>query len=301
MTSSVIGATGYDANVDRKKRSTSFQPGGWGDRLVFGYMFRVITGVLAVVVPALVVGVVGALNGWHLSQGLIILYGIICAVMVLAGEGLRLAVYESRIKSTDKLEVRKSDAIPDNVVAKLNNSPLVHSLSKRCFDVVFASLLITAFFPIFVIVSALIRFDSPGAIFFRQKRLGFRGRFVVIYKFRTMRVTETEVEFSREKNDARITRAGRVLRATALDELPQLINVLKGDMSLVGPRPLIPGEQNDVSMRYMDWMKPGLLGVQQFSRKSDDYTALEYYAIHQSLWLDFKYLIRAIIALFRVF
>jgi lipopolysaccharide/colanic/teichoic acid biosynthesis glycosyltransferase len=109
---------------------------------------------------------------------------------------------------------------------------------KRLFDFMAALLGLVLLFPFFLLISFLILFNDKGPVFFRQKRVGRYGKLFVLYKFRSMRVPESEKEGSFEPgNISRITSTGKLLRKTKLDELPQLINVLRGDMSLVGPRP----------------------------------------------------------------
>ena len=110
---------------------------------------------------------------------------------------------------------------------------------KRLFDVAAAAAGLLLLSPLLLAIAAWIRLDSPGPVFFRQERIGQHGRPFHIYKFRSMRQDSTGPQIT-VGNDARITRSGRWLRAYKLDELPQLINVLLGDMSLVGPRPEVP-------------------------------------------------------------
>ncbi|MDQ2732437.1 MAG: sugar transferase, partial [Armatimonadota bacterium] len=126
-----------------------------------------------------------------------------------------------------------------------------YQLFKRCFDITGSSILFITAFPAFVIIGFLIRRDSPGPVLFVQQRVGKGGKLFRLYKFRTMVVKAAEVlEQSPElqqqyqdtfkiKNDPRITPFGEFLRRTSLDELPQLFNVIRGEMSLVGPRPLL--------------------------------------------------------------
>lgn len=113
-------------------------------------------------------------------------------------------------------------------------------MSKRLFDIAaaLAGLLLLA--PLFVLVALRIKLDSPGPVFFRQQRVGHHGKLFSIYKFRTMTVVTAETAQLTVGRDSRITRAGQFLRHYKLDELPQLINVLQGAMSLVGPRPEVP-------------------------------------------------------------
>jgi lipopolysaccharide/colanic/teichoic acid biosynthesis glycosyltransferase len=114
-------------------------------------------------------------------------------------------------------------------------------MAKRLFDLAFAALALLALSPLLLALAAWVRLDSPGGVFFRQTRVGRAGRLFRIYKFRTMRTgAEATGPAITVGADARITRAGHWLRRTKLDELPQFINVLLGDMSIVGPRPEVP-------------------------------------------------------------
>jgi exopolysaccharide biosynthesis polyprenyl glycosylphosphotransferase len=176
-----------------------------------------------------------------------------------------------------------------------------------------AGLLITA--PLLGLIALLIRLTSPGPVLFRQQRSGLNGRPFTIYKFRTM-VTDAEqrkheLEAMNEMsgpvfkmaNDPRITRLGRLLRRFSLDEFPQLINVLRGDMSLVGPRPLPVDEVkrfNDLAHRRRLSVKPGLTCLWQISGRNDvrdfkDWVRLDLeYIDNWSLWLDLKILWRTV-------
>ncbi|MBS0334772.1 MAG: sugar transferase [Proteobacteria bacterium] len=109
---------------------------------------------------------------------------------------------------------------------------------KRLADVLLAGLALLLFLPLLLLVSGVIKLESPGPAIFRQRRTGYRGQVFTILKFRTMTVTEDSGAIRHAtKNDSRVTQVGAVLRKLSIDELPQLINVLKGDMSIVGPRP----------------------------------------------------------------
>ncbi len=186
-------------------------------------------------------------------------------------------------------------------------------LLKRSIDVVGGLLLIIAFAPLMALVALVIRLESPGPIFFRQKRLGRGGRPFTMYKFRTMGVgAEAEQERLAHLNerkgpafkipcDPRHTRVGRWVRRMSLDELPNLLNVLKGEMSLVGPRPPLPAEVE----HYEDWHKrrlqviPGITGLWQVSGRSklsfDEQCRLDlFYIEHWSPWLDFSIMLRTI-------
>ncbi len=186
-------------------------------------------------------------------------------------------------------------------------------LIKRAVDILGSVILLTLGAPFLALIALAVRLDSPGPVVFRQTRVGTGGKLFEIYKFRSMHEgAEEELEQLREMNevdgpifkmrdDPRLTRAGRFLRRTSLDELPQLWNVLRGEMSLVGPRPPIPDEVDD----YMEWHKkrlevhPGMAGLWQVSGRSllsfDEMVLLDiYYIENWSLWLDFKILLRII-------
>lgn len=115
-----------------------------------------------------------------------------------------------------------------------------HDLAKRAMDVSLSLLALPLAVPLMALIALAVKLDSPGPVWFRQERVGRAGRLFLIHKFRTMRVTDGTGPLVTASHDARITRVGRWLRRTKLDELPQLIDVLNGDMSLVGPRPEVP-------------------------------------------------------------
>jgi len=174
-----------------------------------------------------------------------------------------------------------------------------YQMVKRVFDL-FASLLlfiITA--PLFLVIGILIKFDSSGPVFFRQERIGKHGQPFLMYKFRSMRVTASPYEYSPlQSSDPRITRLGRFLRRTSLDELPQLLNVLHGNMSLVGPRPEMPFivSQYEPRHRHRLEVKPGLTGLWQLSgdrafliHENIEYDL--YYIRHRNFFMDLAILL----------
>ncbi len=138
-------------------------------------------------------------------------------------------------------------------------------------DICGAAALLVVFLPLLLVIGLMIRLESPGAALFRQQRGGLGGRTFVIYKFRTMRVVQDDASVSHAvRQDPRVTPLGAFLRRTSIDELPQLLNVLKGDMSLVGPRPHALAHDQHYSAHlpeYMDRLqaKPGLTGLAQVS------------------------------------
>ncbi len=153
---------------------------------------------------------------------------------------------------------------------------------KRVTDFLVAVFLLALFLPIIPVVTILIKLDSPGPIFFKQKRIGKNGKIFSFYKFRSMVIGAENVigalrplsgvdgPVFKIKDDPRITHVGRFLRRSSLDELPQLINVLKGDMSIVGPRPNLPSEVS----QYLPWQKrrldvtPGITCFWQIAGRS---------------------------------
>jgi Undecaprenyl-phosphate galactose phosphotransferase WbaP len=193
---------------------------------------------------------------------------------------------------------------------------------KRGTDLLLAFCLSPFAFPLLFILAAAVRLDSPGPVFFRQTRLGLGGRSIRIWKFRTMvrdadeqleRYLAERPDLRREweqgqkiQKDPRVTRVGRFLRKTSLDELPQLWNVLKGDMSLVGPRPIIESEIARYRQTYALYtqVRPGVTGLWQVSgRNTLEYEQRvhldAYYVRNWSLWLDIFILARTPMEVFR--
>jgi lipopolysaccharide/colanic/teichoic acid biosynthesis glycosyltransferase len=189
-------------------------------------------------------------------------------------------------------------------------APLLQRALKRGIDVIVACVALVLLAPLMAFIALAIRFDSHGQSLFRQARIGRDGRHFRVLKFRTM-VADAEqmrtalLSRSRDANwlhldqDPRITRIGRLLRLTSLDELPQLWNVLTGDMSLVGPRPLIPSEHDRVTewARLREELRPGLSGLWQVSGRTavsfEGMLALDrLYATHWSLRTDLGILLR---------
>ena len=145
-------------------------------------------------------------------------------------------------------------------------------MTKRTFDILVAAAGLILLSPLFLIVAVLINLDSSGAIFFRQERLGMSFKPFHILKFRTMvHDADERGGLITAGNDPRITRVGRVLRETKIDELPQLINILKGEMSFVGPRPVVQDELEMYGAAVDCYLRarPGLTGLWQISGRND--------------------------------
>jgi exopolysaccharide biosynthesis polyprenyl glycosylphosphotransferase len=186
---------------------------------------------------------------------------------------------------------------------------------KRIFDVIFASLALVILSPLLLLTSVVIKLDSSGPIIFHQRRCGFNGREFAIYKFRTMTVLGDGPTVRRvQRNDARVTWLGRLLRASSIDELPQLINVLTGEMSLVGPRPhalVHDDEYGKLIDNYIfrHHVKPGITGWAQihgFRGETADVALMEkrvqldlWYINNWSLWLDLRIIARTCVEVLR--
>jgi len=227
-----------------------------------------------------------------------------------------------------KTEVDQIGALP---MIRLFREPLSDFArgTKRISDIIIASLTLALLSPFWLLIALLIRFDSKGPVFYAQERVGMDGRIFVVYKFRTMRVdTDSEIhrEYQRKfiaghaeanvgdakkpayklRDDPRITRVGRVLRRLSLDEVPQLFNVLRGDMSVVGPRPPIPYEVEAYELRHrkrLD-MKPGLTGLWQVSGRNrlpfEEMVKLDlFYIENWSLLFDLKIILRTVLVMLR--
>ena len=176
---------------------------------------------------------------------------------------------------------------------------------KRVFDVTVSTALLIVFGPVFLLIAAAIKLDSPGPVLFSQYRVGLYGRLFRIYKFRSMTELRRSTETARNNG---VSRIGKFIRSTLIDELPQLFNVLKGDMSLVGPRPEIPhivDEYTPLQRRRL-WAVPGITGLWQISGLRDlpihhNIRFDLYYIRHRSFGLDMKILAATLLTVFDVF
>ena len=172
-------------------------------------------------------------------------------------------------------------------VIEITKSKVIYNVIKRVFDIILSFISIILLRPLFLLIAVLIKLDSKGPAIFKQKRIGLNGQAIYIYKFRSMIINaEDELERlmkenedirneyltnKKLKNDPRITKVGNLIRKTSLDEIPQLINILIGDMSFVGPRPYLYREIDDMGSYYNNIIKmtPGLTGLWQVSGRSD--------------------------------
>lgn len=195
---------------------------------------------------------------------------------------------------------------------KENIGPKVDSLYlpiKRILDILFSLMLIILTFPIVMVTVVAVKCESHGPSFYKQVRVGLMGRKIVITKFRSMYMdAEKNGAQWAQKNDPRVTRVGKIIRRTRIDELPQLFSVLKGDLSLIGPRPERPNFTEEFSHKYPGFekrlrIKPGLSGYAQINGGYDIDPSQKakldcYYINHLSFWIDVKIFISTIKIIF---
>ncbi len=235
-------------------------------------------------------------------------------------------VMEENIYTNGSLALNKEEVYQEVSNEKVEAKPKkrFYSIIKRATDIVVGLIGVILLVPITVIlyIANLFNKESRGPLFYKQERIGKNGKPFKIYKYRTMVVgadqilekylQENEVarkEFAQTQklsNDPRITKFGKVLRKTSLDEFPQFINVLKGDMSLIGPRPLVKGEldSHNGNHEIYESVKPGISGWWAANGRSellyDERLELEYYyAENCSLWLDLKCIFKTIVTVIK--
>lgn len=214
-----------------------------------------------------------------------------------------------------------SKHITNDKSVKLEDKKTIYNFIKRLSDIILTWIALIVLSPIFLIIAILIKIDSKGSVFYKHKRIGKNGEYIYLYKFRSMYSDSKErleklLEDSKIKkeweenfkldNDPRITRVGKFLRKTSLDELPQLINILTGDMSIVGPRPIIDGEIEKYGKNKAKFLSvtPGLTGWWACNGRSctsyEERMNLElYYVDNRSLKLDFKVIIKTFISVLK--
>jgi exopolysaccharide biosynthesis polyprenyl glycosylphosphotransferase len=225
---------------------------------------------------------------------------------IIVGPGLT-PITGGRVETFGKFEILTIANGPDRILGLA---------AKRLLDVMLAALALVVLAPALLLIAAAVWVEDRGPVLFRQTRVGLHGRLFRVVKFRTM-VTDAEERLAdlvsqneitghafKLADDPRITRTGKVLRRTSLDELPQFWNVLRGQMSIVGPRPPLPGEVADYDLwhRRRLSMKPGITGLWQVSARLeaefDRWVELDLaYIDRWSLWLDLKIMVKTVPAM----
>ena len=204
----------------------------------------------------------------------------------------------------------QSFSVGSSLAVEIQRGPLsrAEQFEKRLLDIIVASAALLIFSPLMLMTAAAIKLDSFGSVFFRQRRNGFNARQFLIFKFRTMTVAEDGVHILQAtKFDKRVTRVGGLLRRSSIDELPQLLNVLKGEMSLVGPRPHALAHDNQYGKLLSEYafrhhMKPGITGWAQVNGFRGETSHIDqmrqrvdfdiWYINHWSIWLDLRILLK---------
>lgn len=206
-----------------------------------------------------------------------------------------------------------ADSGMEKATTKTGTATAVHGgyvLVKRMIDLVLGTLLLVLFSPIMLVIAIAIRVDSPGPVIFRQRRIGRWGQSFTVNKFRTMAVGTPDLPsdaLSSEQRRSRTTRIGVVLRHSCFDELPQLINVIRGDMSLVGPRPALYNQDTLIRMRHalgVHHVRPGMTGLAQVEGRDslslDEKVACDaLYVRRLSLATDVRIILRTIGSILR--
>lgn len=282
-----------------EKVGSGFEPGGWRDRLLFGFMFRVVSAVVACLVPIGLLLVWGAINGWVLTQTMLSVFVVITSVLIVVGEWLRSSVYDTRVRKARRAKFRDTGKLDDALAATIlvyGEPAFSYRAAKRVFDALVSSFLLTGLTPLLIMLPILIRLDSPGPVLFASRRIGFKGQVFRLYKFRTMHLYS---EDSGRPEDQRITRVGAFLRRSSFDELPQLFNVLLGDLSLVGPRPSLAFaddprdktlDKSTDALSILYYAKPGITGLHLPGSDAD--VRLIGYLEKRSFLFDLKILLR---------
>ena len=215
-------------------------------------------------------------------------------------ENIKDMIYRENSLETTEITLK-------DMVDSTNAYKSKYLIVKRGIDIFLSLFAIFVFSPVFLIVALVVKFDSEGPIIFKQERVGLHKKPFMIYKFRTMYIQAPSNCATRDLKKDYITKIGRFLRKTSLDEIPQLFNILKGDMSLVGPRPVVLKETHQIEERdkySANDVRPGITGWAQINGR-DTLGVVEkarydgYYASHISFLFDLKILFKTVIVVLK--
>jgi exopolysaccharide biosynthesis polyprenyl glycosylphosphotransferase len=238
------------------------------------------------------------------------LFGLVQAVGLMRSVSVQVAPAMHEFM-TAHLEVTSLDGLPMLAVRQVSLRKWQNRAAKRAMDIALSGAGLLAIAPVLAVLAVAVKTSSPGPVFYAQERLGRDGRAFIIYKFRSMPVgSESAGPMWTFRGDDRATAVGAILRRYSLDELPQLWNVLKGDMSLVGPRPERPffvDQFRDRVPKYMDrhLVRSGITGWAQVSGLRGDVSIEErtrydiYYVENWSVLLDLRILLKTVVEIFR--
>jgi len=243
--------------VGRRRMVFQYRP-DHPEGVTFGFLFRFLVAMLSVFFGTAFLFFAGLLfTDWQLTTPLLVIFGLFIVGIIYIGEHFRSQIFE-RVVSDERAGEIEADKIDESVLQELKElaslSP-AGRVTKRTFDFAFATMALVLEAPLLVMIALAIKMDSRGPVLICQTGHGYNNETIKMFKFRTLK---TQLE---DGDDRRITKVGAILRRTHLDELPQLINVLRGEMSIVGPRPFLTAHNHGGEIA--PGFKPGITGWAQ--------------------------------------
>ena len=319
MTDAALGTHATISVTDKADVWRWYRPGSeHPEGFTFGFVYRFVAGFVSVLTWGAFLFLGGLLTDWTISPVLLVLFGIGTSLTILLAEHMRTRTFE-RLVEYHRLETEREKNLREFDTARVSQLldfelsrkvPIGTLIRKSFIDRIVAFLAILLVLPLLILIAALVKVDKKGPIFVLSTRYNFDGTTFKIIRFRTTTsrpVEDPEESITKLQSDPRITRVGTFLRRTRLDELPQLVNVLKGDMSIVGPRPLIDykllGDEGGEVLSALGriygrlGIKSGLTGLAQVSAPGEGFSerTLELdleYARYLSFWLDLRIVAR---------